>query len=210
MLKDDRMMSMLTVLVIMVAVGTLIQRADVLDRFFGDGPVVLELRRDQVIVRANTLSGIDVLANDLGVRDDDGGKLIIAKQPKCGRVFVRDGKVQYLPAERCVGSQIFNYAISGRSQGETGEVMVVVRLVEPTQTEVAAGAQRDNPTPAPLFPRAAAQRVGESPALLAAQPPAGADTVGAIVPVPILAGNRKSLRLVLRSFQLRSCQCSSW
>ena len=184
MLKDDRMMSMLTFVVIMVAVGTLIQSTDVLERLFGEGTATLELRRDEAIVRANALSGIDVLANDLGLREGDAENLIIVAQPKCGRVFVRDGQAHYLPAERCAGSQSFRYAISGRSYGQPGEVMVVVRLGEPTQAEVAADAQRDIPASAPMAPRAAEQRVAETPALLAAQPPAGADTGGAIVPMP--------------------------
>ncbi len=85
MLKDDRMMAMLTFVVIMVAVGTLIQRTDVFERLFGEGTAALELRRDEAIVRANALSGIDVLANDLGLRDGDAEKLIIVEQPKCGR-----------------------------------------------------------------------------------------------------------------------------
>ncbi len=85
MLKDDRMMSMLTFVVIMIAVGTLIQRGDLFERFFGEGTVALELQRDEAIVRANALSGIDVLANDLGIEDGDAEKLIIVEQPKCGR-----------------------------------------------------------------------------------------------------------------------------
>ena len=90
MLKDDRMMSMLTFVVIMLVVGTMAQRADIFGRFFGGGAGELVLARDEVIVRANTLSPIDVLANDLGLREGDALKLIIVKQPKCGRVFVRE------------------------------------------------------------------------------------------------------------------------
>ncbi len=184
MLKDDRMMSMLTFAVIMVAVGTLIQRVDVVEWLFGGGKTALRFQRDEAIVRPNALSGIDVLANDLGIREGDAENLFIVAQPACGRAFVRDGKVQYLPAESCAGTQTFRYALSGRRNGQAGEVIVVVRLGEPTQSAVAADAQRDIPAPAPLAPRAAEQRVAETPALLAAQPSAGGDAGGAIVPVP--------------------------
>jgi len=182
-LKDDRMMSMLTFVVIMVAVGTLIQRVDVLDILFGTGTDKLEFRQDEAIVRANALSGIDVLANDIGIEEGDAARLIVVEQPKCGRVFVRDGQAQYLPAERCVGSQTFKYAISGRNTGQLGEVLVAVRLGEPTQGEVAADAQRDIPAPAPVAPRATDQSVAEAPALLVAQPPAGGDGSGTAVPM---------------------------
>jgi hypothetical protein len=175
------MMSMLTVVVILVAVGTLVQRVDFLERFFGGGTVALEHIRDEAIVRANALSSIDVLANDLGLKSGDAEKLIVTEQPKCGRVFVRDGQAHYLPAERCAGSQIFRYALSGRSYGQSGEVMVVVRLGEPTQNEVAANAQRDIPAPVPMAPRAAEQRVGDTPAPLAEQPTAGTNAGGTTV-----------------------------
>ncbi|MHA1527745.1 MAG: hypothetical protein ACTSVG_01895 [Alphaproteobacteria bacterium] len=177
------MMSMLTFVVIMVAVGTLIQRVDVLDMLFGEGTDKLEFRQDEAIVRANALSGIDVLANDLGIKKGDAENLIVVEQPECGRVFVRDGQAHYLPAERCVGSQRFKYAISGRSPGHLGDVVVVVRLGEPTQSEVAADAQRDIPAPAPVAPRAADQRVAEAPALLVAEPSAGGDGGGAVAPM---------------------------
>jgi hypothetical protein len=175
------MMSMLTVVVILVAVGTLVQRVDFLERFFGGGTVELEHIRDEAIVRANALSSIDVLANDLGLKSGDAERLIVTEQPKCGRVFVRDGQAHYLPAERCAGSQVFRYALSGRSYGKSGEVMVVVRLGEPTQNEVAANAQRDIPAPVPMAPRAAEQHVGDTPAPLAEQPTAGTNTGGTIV-----------------------------
>jgi hypothetical protein len=95
-LKDDRMMSMLTFVVILIAVGTALQRYDVLERFFGEGTAALEYQRDEAIVRANVISNIDVLANDLGIEEGDAENLIVVVQPKCGRVFARNGKVQYL------------------------------------------------------------------------------------------------------------------
>ncbi len=184
MLKDDRMMSMLTFLVIMMAIGTAIQRFDLLERYFGEGTVALEYQRDEALVRANALSDIDVLGNDLGVKNGDPENLIIVVQPKCGRVFARDGQAQYLPAERCVGTQSFKYAISGRNRGQTGEVVVVVRIGEPTQSEVAADAQRDIPAPAPTAPRTPEQRVDDTPALLTQQSQTEVDIGGVLVRAP--------------------------
>jgi hypothetical protein len=180
------MMSMFTFVVVMLTIGVAIQRFDVLEEYFGKGKVALEYRRDEAIVRANTLSNIDVLANDLGLKDGDADDLVIVVQPKCGRVFARDGQAQYLPAERCVGSQTFKYAVSGRDRGKTGEVIVVVRIGEPKQTEVAADAQRDVPAQAPMAPPASEQRVDETPALLAEQSRSGADSGGGIVPAPVV------------------------
>ena len=184
MLKDDRMMSMLTFVVILIAVGTALQRYDVVGRFFGEGTVALEYQRDEAIVRANALSNIDVLANDLGLKEGDAENLIVVVQPKCGRVFALNGQVQYLPAERCAGSQTFKYAVSGRDRGKIGEVMVVVRIGDPTQSTAAADAQRDTPAPAPTALRTPEQSAGGAPASLAEQSQSGANTGGAIVEAP--------------------------
>ncbi len=139
MLKDDRMMSMMTFLVVMLALGTLINRTDLFDRLLGGEKVALELVRDDAVVQANQISSIDVLANDRGVEAADAGRLEIAEQPKCGRAFTRDGAIQYLAAQRCVGSQSFRYTIAGRANGQTGEVIAVVRLGQPTTEEPRSG-----------------------------------------------------------------------
>ena len=184
MLKDDRTMAILTIMVVLIGAGMMIQRSEFGGRLFGIGPVELKFRGDEVIVRANTLSGIDVLANDVGIRDGDAANLFIDEQPKCGRVFVRNGQVYYLPTKRCAGSQAFKYGISGRDIDQAGEVTVLVRLGEPTQGTVSAEAQRDITTPTQ---RAGAQPVSETAALLAAQPSATADTGGAIAPAPTVS-----------------------
>ena len=178
MLKDDRMMSMFTIIVVLIAVGTLAQRFDVVERYFGGGSVALEFRPDDVIVNANTRSSIDVLANDLGLRDGDAENLAIVGQPKCGRVSAVGGLAHYLPAERCVGSQTFKYAISGRSFGQTGEVTVVVQIGEPTQNEIAKNAQRDVTAP---VPGTSDPGVGDTSATLAEQPQARSDAGGLII-----------------------------
>lgn len=138
MLKDDRMMSMMTIVVVMFAIGTFINRSDMFNRLFGKEKAALELVRDDAVVRANQLIPIDVLANDKGIQTSDSERLMIAEQPKCGRAYARDGVVQYLAAQRCVGSQSFRYTISGRAGDQTGEVVAVVRLGEPTANEMPA------------------------------------------------------------------------
>lgn len=168
MFKDDRMMSMLTFVMVMLVLGTVIQRSDLVERFLGDGPAKLELRSDEMIVRANELTAIDVLGNDSGVTSGDRDRLQITQQPACGRVFVREGKAHYLPAERCAGPQRFRYAVSGR-EGPDGEVIAVVRLDDPAQSKVTADAQRDFTAPAPGATRPAILRGGADPSVLADQ-----------------------------------------
>jgi hypothetical protein len=181
MLKDDRMMSMLTFVVIMLAVGAMTQRADIFSRYFGGSSNELVLQRDDVIIRANTLSGIDVLANDLGLRDGDATNLIIIEQPMCGNVYVQDGQAEYLPLERCTGTQTFRYGLFGRNNGQAAEVVVTIRLSDPTQSGIHANAQRDITLPAPAGLRASAPRVTAMPSILASEA-AAAPTIAAILP----------------------------
>jgi hypothetical protein len=178
------MMGMLTFLVIMVAIGTLIQRVDVVQRFFGGEIEKLLLNRDEAFVRANVLSAIDVLRNDKGLEQGDADRLIVARQPDCGRVFAREGRLHYLPAERCAGAQNFRYAISGRSREQTGEVVVVVRTADPEPRGIAADAQRDLPAAAPMSPRPAEGQVANTLAPKELQPSERSGTVAAVDAAP--------------------------
>jgi hypothetical protein len=166
-LKNDRMMSVVTCVAIMLAIGSFVLRLDFLAQYFGEGTAVLELQRDDVVVPANSLTGIDVLSNDLGLRDGDADNLIITEQPVCGRVFARDRKAHYQPSDLCVGSQSFSYTIHGRGLRQTGQVSVIVRLDAPTESPVVARAQRDTTLPAPTRLRALLPRASAEPSLLA-------------------------------------------
>ena len=181
MLKNDRIMSVLTIVAIICAVGPFTLRLGFLESYIGAGTAALELRRDQVIVPVNSLTGMDVLANDLGLSDGDADNLIITKQPKCGRVFARDKQAQYQPSEHCVGSQSFSYTIHGRSPRQTGEVTVVVRLDAPTPSPVAL-AQHDTTVPTAVEPRAPVAHATATPLLLATE--AAAVTVSAVIQPP--------------------------
>lgn len=126
MLKDDRMMGMLTFVVILIAFGTLIQRAEFFQRLFGPAGPPAELVVDEVVARATEATPIDVLANDANVGAGDAEKLTIVTPPACGRAFVRDGMIHYLGTQGCVGEQTVQYGLSG------GEQTAVLRIaVEP-------------------------------------------------------------------------------
>ena len=83
MFKDDRMIAILTGILLMVLVGTVIQRADGVSGLFGsDEPVapavpVTALTHDSVTVPAQALARIDVLANDTDVDGDDQVEIVL-------------------------------------------------------------------------------------------------------------------------------------
>ncbi|HUF86498.1 MAG TPA: hypothetical protein VMM59_03880, partial [Thermohalobaculum sp.] len=125
MLKDDRMMGMLTFVVIMLAVGTMIQRADFFQRLFGTGDAEPVLVADEAMVQATQTVAVDVLANDSGIGPDAAGRLTIVAEPECGRAFVREGRVMYLGTEGCIGEQTVRYGLG--SAEATAELRIVVR-----------------------------------------------------------------------------------
>ncbi|MEM7211943.1 MAG: hypothetical protein AAF479_08625 [Pseudomonadota bacterium] len=138
MFQDDRMISILSAVVLMVAIGTVIQRADI----FQAGPddeAVLILNPDTVDARANRLLRIDVLNNDSGLERADYANLELLSEPACGRVFVQGNALQYLPDASCVGQQRFQYGIDGRS-GAVGEVVARMFTAEGKPTKAKADA----------------------------------------------------------------------
>ena len=137
MFKDDRMISVLSGIVLMLAVGTLVQRGDVVLEFLTGAPDPIVLAPDEVTVAADTLTRIDVLGNDEGLRDGQAEKLVVLTQPECGRVFVQQGALQYLGERDCDPKQLIRYGLAEVAD-LSGEVRVTV-----------AGATGDRRAPPP-------------------------------------------------------------
>ena len=157
MFKDDRMISILSAIVLMVAVGTVIQRADGLSQFFGGGEAAgpeIALVDDALTVRANTLTRIDVLANDKGLTRAQKAGLTVTGAPRCGRLFVQGDALQFLPDASCVGERVIAYTVPGLEQARVvvtvesdGSIATPAPPAEPGGTVVAStGADADQPT----------------------------------------------------------------
>ncbi len=163
MLKDDRMMGMLTFVVILIAFGTLLQRMEVVKRFLGLESTPIELRTDEAMVRAEQLVAIDVLANDTGLADDAAERLVLLERPGCGRAIVRGDQVEYLAGRECAGAVAFRYGLTGLDQ--TAEIRVTVGIGDPTQDAVAAVRDETAPdAPAPPSPADAPAAPSAAPA----------------------------------------------
>lgn len=118
MLKDDSMISVLSVVVLMVAVGTVIQQSSAIYDLLGlEDPDAAAnkpaLTNDFVTVRANDLAAIDIFANDRGLTPEQRVRLTVNSHPACGRLFVQGAVLQYLPENRCKGKQTFVYSVPG-------------------------------------------------------------------------------------------------
>ncbi|MDT8344649.1 MAG: hypothetical protein RQ752_09470 [Thermohalobaculum sp.] len=173
------MISVLSGIVLMLAIGTLVQRGDVVADLFSGEPDPIVLVEDIASVDADTLARIDVLANDTGLEDADASRLVVLTQPECGRVFVQDGALQYLGDRNCAASQRIVYGISGVDTSEAGEVLVNVRgatgvarpAAEPAVAPVAqAPAAKDPATKDPAADDVVALRSTDTPAAAAREP----------------------------------------
>mgnify|MGYP000194544972 CR=1 FL=1 len=141
MLQDDRVMSILTGLVIVVAMATLAQKSDrLLDIFFGEEIAGIAPQNDAVTVVAGRPEIIDVLANDENVAPEDVGGVRILVSPSCGAAETADNGVLYISNDRCIGEQLFAYCVQRGDECTSASVTVNVVSSEPAKPVV--GAQR--------------------------------------------------------------------
>ncbi|MGB0506645.1 MAG: hypothetical protein ACPGGK_10660 [Pikeienuella sp.] len=136
-------MSILTGLVIVVAMATLAQKSDTLiDYFFTEKSPGVAPQNDAVAVVAGKSQIIDVLANDEGVTPEDAANVRILVSPSCGAAEATASGVLYIPNDRCVGDQLFAYCVQRGDECSSASVTVSVLSSEPQRLVV--GAQ---PTP---------------------------------------------------------------
>ena len=128
MFQDDRMIPVLSTIVLMVVIGTVLQRVEGIDRFLGGTAApIIELRDDEVAAPASALLRIDVFANDAGVTDEMRQRLSVITAPACGRLFVRDGVLEYLADAGCEGHQTIRYSFGGATAEQVATVTARIR-----------------------------------------------------------------------------------
>ena len=136
MLQDDRVMSILTGLVIVVAMATLAQRSDQLvNFFFGEKEASIAPQNDAFALFAGQSHVIDVLANDENARPEDAGNIHILVSPSCGAAEAADGGVLYISNDRCVGPQLFAYCVRRGDECASASVTVNVAAAVAGQGE---------------------------------------------------------------------------
>ena len=106
MFKNDRMMTMLTGLVLAIFAGTMVQYGD---RFMAmiSGENQFQTSDDFYSVRSGSLQILDVLAND-----DITGPIVVVSQPQCGTVSLRGAQqLQFSSDSSCSGKIEFAYCV---------------------------------------------------------------------------------------------------
>ncbi|MGF1502914.1 MAG: hypothetical protein ACFBSD_13970 [Paracoccaceae bacterium] len=128
------MISVLSAIVLMVAIGTLVQRWDLVSDYFEPAPE-LRLVDDRHTVGINALAQIDVLANDPDVLTRNA-RLVITELPECGTAAVQNNRIEYRPAPDCRGEQTLRYGLLG-SADMTGAALTIT-IAAPVEREAPA------------------------------------------------------------------------
>lgn len=118
------MISFLSALIVMVAIGTVIQRADVFTLGGGSGPI--RLVDDRFEVPAQELTRLDIFANDEGLTESARESLIVLEKPGCGRILHRRELLQYYAGDECAGEQKLIYTLGEMDVPTSATVIAVV------------------------------------------------------------------------------------
>lgn len=152
---DDRLMTILTGIVLIVALGAVLQRGDL----FKDGTGVAP-RDDVATLTPGITYLIDVTANDRGARPGDAARVLITEAPACGVVERRETGLAFRAEAGCKGPLRMSYCLALGESCPSAEVTLV--LAEDARAEASATgtpvARLDEP-----LRRAATARVSPAP-----------------------------------------------
>ena len=166
MKADDRLMVILTAVVLVVAVGTMAQRSDFIMAAFGSVDEY-EAVDDAFSVRAGRTQPLDVLSNDINAQEGDAERILIVQQPVCGTARRAGGRIEYLNSDACSGRMVFTYCVIQGDTCPSAEVVLNVSLPEALpgrDANVAAAGSSGFPTLRPPTLAAPDSDVGIAPA----------------------------------------------
>jgi hypothetical protein len=150
--KDDALIAILSAVVLMVAVGTVIQRSEGAAGLWSDDEQSAEqtselqvLVEDHAVIPVNEVSTLDVLANDIGLTAEMSAGLQVLDAPVCALMSVGDGVIQFFPQLGCEGSHTLSYTVPGLQAGTATTVFVIVEPQESSEIAQAGAVEQTSP-----------------------------------------------------------------
>lgn len=125
---DDRFMTIITAIVLIVAVGALVQGN-------GDGESILGPSKkyaaveDTYIIPSGKVQQLDVFSNDKNVDRIETADLTIVAAPLCGTARPFNGKIEFLGQDSCAGTVSLTYCVSSEEECEPAIVTLDIRDV---------------------------------------------------------------------------------
>lgn len=163
MFKNDRMMTILTGLVLAIFAGTMVQYGDrIMALMSGESETATQ--NDSYSVRAGAHQVLDVLSNDT-----IQGPIIVLTSPACGAVeLTGNNKLSYSSADACSGEVEFAYCVDADGACEPNSVKINVISVnfaqapssapatQPAETGTQTASVADRPVETPVEENAVA------------------------------------------------------
>ncbi len=150
MFKNDRMMLILTGLVLAIFAGSMVQYGDRIMALMGS-ETVAATQDDSYSVRAGSSQILDVLSND-----EVKGPLVVLSRPSCGTVeLTSNNRLSFLSTAECTGAVEFAYCVDDQGSCEPNAVkinVISVNFAQATTPETTPSANTpvaNRPTPAP-------------------------------------------------------------
>jgi hypothetical protein len=108
--RDDRIMTVITGLVLVLIVGLIAQNSNAIVTWFSPRAQV-DLRPDYYVVDQGKTQTLDILRNDriVGVN----AAIVVIEQPRCGALEVAGEAINYTTSDDCTGNIKFSYCIAG-------------------------------------------------------------------------------------------------
>lgn len=182
---SDHTMTILTGLVLTVAVGTLAQNSEsIMGAFTGGNRLIAA--DDAYTVRAGRSQLLDVLLNDSIGDEIRENAIQIVRSPSCGTLRTTNGQVEFIDSETCAGRITFAYCLTEAEDCASATVALNIRPSAAPGTEIAALVESETEIAAPVAGQTeiAAPVEGETEVAVNGEP-AVADT--AVVAAPELA-----------------------
>ncbi len=192
MFKNDRMMMILTGLVLAIFAGTMVKYGD---RIIGlmSGEAEVASQDDSYSVRAGSEQILDVLSNDT-VK----GPIVVLTRPGCGSVeLTGNNKLSFLSNGDCTGEIEFAYCVD--NEGACVPNAVKINVISINYAQVPTGTPAPQPTQTPQNGRAPPIATAQSDTALPSSPPSNlapenppvadipvAETVVARAPEPVV------------------------
>ena len=162
-------MTILTGIVLTVALGAVAQRGDVFSEFGSRDSVAP--RDDVAVLPSGGTWRLDVVANDAGATAEDGARLLVTAPPDCGAAWRMGAALAYEAGPGCAGTQRISYCLA---EGDSCREAVVTVVLDPAAEGPGSAtgtppARRSAPSPA----AAAVSRAGVSGFTVEGTRPAG-------------------------------------
>lgn len=147
MLKNDRMMTILTGLVLAIFAGTMVKYGDrIMDLMSGSS--ANSPQNDSYSVRAGSAQILDVLSNDAVF-----GPIVVLSNPSCGIVeLTGNNKVSFSSPANCSGEVAFSYCVDAEGACDTIDVninVISVNYAQQPATETTTATVQNNTTAQP-------------------------------------------------------------